>query len=126
MLNDQNTPIEPSNLLPFSHFRRLGSLLFVSGQASVDSSGKIVPDSFDGEMRRSIMNLEAVLLSAGSDLRHVIQTRNYVRCPDDLGLFNALSAEYFRKPYPARTTLTNCLPETLKYEIDCIAVIPTS
>ena len=30
--------------------------------------------------------------------------------------------EYFRDPFPARTTITNCLPPTLRYEIEVVAV----
>lgn len=116
---DANTPVSH---LPFSPAVRAGDLIFVSGQASVDATGQIVPDTFEGEMRRSIENLRKVLESAGSDLAHVIQTRNYVRDDIELQKFNAIYREYFSAPYPARTTITNCLPAALRYEIECIAV----
>ncbi len=112
----------PVSHLPFSPIVKVGSLLFVSGQASVDSSGQIVPDTFEGEVRRSMDNLRRILAGAGSDLRHVVQTRNYVRDPDDLAQFNELYREYFSAPYPARTTITHCLPPTLRFEIECVAV----
>ena len=35
-----------------------GDFVFVSGQASVDESGKIVTESFSGECRRSLKTLE--------------------------------------------------------------------
>jgi 2-iminobutanoate/2-iminopropanoate deaminase len=96
--------------------------VFVSGQASVDLAGSIVTDTFEGEMRRSIANLAAVLAAAGCTLADVIQTRNYVDRPADLAEYNRLYREYFKAPLPARTTITNCLGGTLKYEIECIAV----
>lgn len=108
--------------LPFSPVTRVGEFLFVSGQASVDAAGKIQTDSFEGEMRRSIENLSRILTDVGSDLSQVVQTRNYVRDERDLPRFNEVYKEYFREPYPARTTITNCLPPSLKYEIECIAV----
>ena len=108
--------------LPFSPAVRVGDLIFVSGQASVDPTGQIVSDTFEGEFRRSVDNMRRVLESAGSDLRHVVQTRNYVRDPADLPRYNELYREYFSAPFPARTTITNCLPPILKYEIECIAV----
>ena len=74
-------------------------------------------------LRRSVENLRAVLLSAGSDLEHVVQTRNYVRDAEDVPLYNQLYREYFKMPFPARTTITNCLPVTLRYEIECVAVV---
>ena len=116
---DKNTPVSH---LPFSPAVRAGDLIFVSGQASVDASGNLMPGSFESEFRRSVENLQKVLKSAGSDLGHVIQTRNYVRDPANLPEFNRLYREYFSAPYPARTTITHCLPETLHFEIECIAV----
>ena len=116
---DPNTPVSH---LPFSPAVRVGDLIFVSGQASVDATGQIVSDTFEGEFRRSVENLRKVLQGAGSDLAHVVQTRNYVRDPEDVVLFNKLYREYFAAPFPARTTITHCLPATLRYEIECIAV----
>ena len=112
----------PRSHLPFSPATRVGELIFVSGQASVDGAGNIVSDTFEGEMRRSIENLRKVLETADSDLAHVVQTRNYVRDPADVAEFNRLYREYFHEPYPARTTITNCLPETLHFEIECIGI----
>jgi 2-iminobutanoate/2-iminopropanoate deaminase len=120
---DADTPVSH---LPFSPAVQVGDLIFVSGQASVDKTGKIVADTFEGEFRRSIENLRAVLESSGSDLAHVVKTHNFVRDTEDLAKFNELYAEYFSPPYPARTTITSCLPKTLKYEMDCIAVPKTS
>jgi 2-iminobutanoate/2-iminopropanoate deaminase len=116
----------PVSHLPFSPAVRVGDLIFVSGQASVDASGAIVPDTFEGEFRRSVENLRKVLETAGSDLKHVVQTRNYVRDPANVARYNELYREYFSTPYPARTTITNCLPTTLHYEIECVAVVKSS
>lgn len=112
----------PTSHLPFSPCVVVGDLIFVSGQASVDAKGAIVNDSFEGEFRRSLENLRKVLEAAGSDLEHVVQTRNYVDSVSDLPLFNQLYREIFKAPYPARTTITNCLSGMLKYEIEAVAV----
>lgn len=115
-------PDTPTSHLPFSPSVVVGDLILVSGQASVDASGKIVSDTFEGEFRRSVENLRKVLEAAGSDLQHVVQTRNYVRDPEDVPLFNQLYREYFSAPFPARTTITHCLPATLRFEIEAMAV----
>jgi len=112
----------PTSHLPFSPSVCFGDLIFISGQASVDATGQIVSDSFEGEFRRSIENVRKVLEAAGSDLAHVIQTRNYVRDAADVPLYNQLYREYFTEPYPTRTTITNCLPPALRYEIEVVAV----
>ncbi len=118
-------PDTPVSHLPFSPAVRVGNMVFVSGQASVDATGKIVSDSFEGEFRRSVENLRKVLQSAGADLANVVQTRNYVRDAEDLPLFNRLYTEYFSAPYPARTTITGCLSPALRFELECIAVTDT-
>jgi len=115
-------PDTPVSHLPFSPCVSVGDLIFVSGQASVDAKGAIVNDTFEGEFRRSVENLSKVLEAAGSDLAHVVQTRNYVRDAGDVVLFNQLYREYFNAPFPARTTITNCLPPSLRYEIEAVAV----
>lgn len=115
-------PDTPVSHLPFSPVVRVGDLVFVSGQASVDATGKIISDTFEGEFRRSVENLRKVLQTAGCDLNDVIQTRNYVRDAEEVPLYNQLYREYFAAPFPTRTTITNCLPPALRYEIECIAV----
>lgn len=112
----------PVSHLPFSPVVKYGDLLFVSGQASVDGEGKIIEDSFEGEVRRSMENLKKILKDAGSDLKHVLQTRNYVKDPQNVAAFNAIYREYFEAPYPSRTTITNCLGK-IQFEIDCIAAV---
>ncbi len=114
-------PDTPVSHLPFSPSVRYGDLIFVSGQASVDKTGKIISGTFEEEFRRSMENMIQILHDSGSDLAHVVQTRNYLRDPADGPLYQELYKEYFKAPYPARTTITNCLT-TLQYEIDCIAV----
>ncbi len=115
-------PDTPVSHLPFSPAVRVGDMVLVSGQASVDATGKIVSDTFEGEFRRSVENLRKVLQSAGADLADVVQTRNYVRDAEDLPQFNRLYTEYFSAPYPARTTITGCLSPALRFELECIAV----
>jgi 2-iminobutanoate/2-iminopropanoate deaminase len=115
-------PDTPVSHLPFSPVVVAGDFVFVSGQASVDAAGQIVSDTFEGEFRRSVENLRRVLAAAGCTLADVVQTRNYVRDASDVPLFNRLYGEAFSEPYPARTTITNCLPPALRYEIEAVAV----
>ena len=111
----------PASRLPFSPGVRAGGFVFVSGQASVDDAGAIVVDTFEGEFRRSLGNVRKVLAAAGLTLADVVQVRSYVDDPADLAEYNRLYREFFAEPYPARTTITNCLGGTLKYEIDVTA-----
>lgn len=111
--------------LPFSPGYIAGDFMFISGQASVDrDDGHIIVDSFEGEVRRSIENLRAILESAGLSLDNVINARCYLGSQDDVAEHNRIYAEYFSEPRPVRTTLVNVLGTGLKYEIDAIAYVP--
>jgi 2-iminobutanoate/2-iminopropanoate deaminase len=108
--------------LPFSHAYRAGDLLFVSGQASVDlKTGEIIPGTFAEEMKRSIENLRTIVVAAGAEWTDIVKVNSFVRRDSDLAEYNLLYREFFFEPFPARTTVTNCLPPTLLFEIDCIA-----
>ena len=111
--------------LPFSAAVEANGFVFVSGQASVDAQGNIVPGSFEEQMRRALQNVTDVLRSAGLSLENVVRVTSYVQDASDVPRFNQLYREYFTAPYPARTTITNCLSAAIKFEIDVIAVRPT-
>ena len=111
--------------LPFSAAVEANGFVFLSGQASVDAEGNIVPGSFEEQMRRALQNVTDILRSAGLGLENVVRVTSYVQDPSDVLRFNQLYREYFTAPYPARTTITSCLPAAIKFEIDVIAVRPT-
>jgi 2-iminobutanoate/2-iminopropanoate deaminase len=114
-------PGVPRSHLPFSPAVRAGGLVFVSGQASVDETGKIVSDTFEGEMRRSMENVRKVLLAAGLGFEHVVRACSYLGRQEDLAEYNRIYREYFSEPFPARSTLMGCLGTLLKFEIDVVA-----
>jgi 2-iminobutanoate/2-iminopropanoate deaminase len=111
----------PKSSLPFSPAFVAGDFVFVSGQASVDDQGSIVSDTFQNEMDRSMQNVIKILAQAGLTLRDVIQCRCYVAQSSDLEQYNQLYQQYFRTPFPTRTTLVNCLGSLIRFEIDVIA-----
>jgi len=113
----------PNSPLPFSPALQNGDYLFVSGQASVDLEGKIVEGTFEEECRRSFENVRHILEAAGLGFQDVIQVRNYVGNQKDLAAFNQIYREFFKEPYPARTTLIGCLGDLLKFEVDVVAYL---
>jgi 2-iminobutanoate/2-iminopropanoate deaminase len=114
----------PASHLPFSPGVWAGPFLYISGQASVDSHGKIITDEFAGECRRSFENLRLILQAAGLSFDDVVQVRNYVGKEEYLPEFNKIYAEFFSAPFPARTTIMGCLGNMLKFEVDAVAYKP--
>ncbi|WP_437191189.1 RidA family protein [Planctomicrobium sp. SH527] len=112
----------PRSHLPFSPAVKAGPFVYVSGQASVDDTGKIVPGTFEEEFRRSIANIERVLAQAGLTLKDVVKVMSYVDSSENLAEYNRLYREVFPEPFPARTTVVNCLTGVgIKYEVDVVA-----
>ena len=110
-----------NSALPFSPGIRAGDYVFVSGMASADENGQIIPDTFDNEARRTYANLGRVLRGAGLDFNLVVQVRCYLQRQEDWDAHNRIYREYVSEPFPARTTLVGCLGDLVKYEVDCIA-----
>lgn len=110
--------------LPFSHATKVGDFVFVSGQASVDlNTGEIIAGTFAEEFALSMKNLRTVLEQAGARWEDIVKVGCFVRRDEDLAEYNQLYRQFFSEPFPARTTITNCLPPSLLFEIDCVAVI---
>lgn len=121
-------PIQPirgpgviASPLPFSPAVRAGDFVFVSGMASADEHGKLVPDTFENEARRTYQNIARILDDAGLDFSRVVQVRCYLSSKDDWDAHNRIYREFFSEPFPARTTLIGCLGDLVKYEVDLIA-----
>jgi 2-iminobutanoate/2-iminopropanoate deaminase len=110
--------------LPFSAGVRAGDFIFVSGMASADETGAIIHDEFENEARRTYQNIGRVLQAAGIDFTRVVQVRCYLQRQEDWDAHNRIYREFFREPYPARTTLVGCLGTLVKYEVECIAYAP--
>ena len=107
--------------LPLSPFRRIGDTIYFAGQGAVNERGEYTSPDFEGQFRDTMANLAKVLEQAGVGFADVVMVRGYVQNAGDLPMYNRLYREYFAEPFPARTTVVNCLPEGLLFEIDCVA-----
>ncbi len=88
--------------------RESGRVRVRVGQASVDDAGKLVPDTIEGEVRRSFENVRRILAAAGLSLSDVVQVRAYVAIPPTCPS-TPHYRDYFSPPFPARSTITSCL-----------------
>jgi 2-iminobutanoate/2-iminopropanoate deaminase len=113
---------ETETRLPISNFRRAGDTIYVSGQGAVGPDGHYVCEDFEGQMHYTMERLKDALTEAGAALTDVVRVCGYVQNEADLSAYNRLYREYFSEPFPARTTIVNCLPTGLLFEIDAVAV----
>ncbi len=114
----------PKAIGPYSQAVRMGNLVFVSGQIPADpSTGALVDGDIAAATRRVFTNIGAVLAEAGLSFDHVARTTVYLADMNDFAAMNAVYAEYFSVPAPARSTIEVArLPRDVRIEIDVIAV----
>ena len=124
-MNKAITPIRGPGVidspLPFSPGIRAGDFVFVSGMASADEKGNLVPDTFENEARRTYQNVGRVLAAAGLKFSDVVQVRCYLSKKENWDEHNRIYREFFAEPFPARTTLIGCLGDLVQYEVDVVA-----
>jgi 2-iminobutanoate/2-iminopropanoate deaminase len=101
-----------------------GRFLFVSGQGAL-RDGSYVAGSAADETRLALANLFRILAAAGASPADVVRCGVYLTDMADFAEMNAVYAELFPKPWPARTTIgVASLPGGLRVEVDCVAVLP--
>jgi len=119
-----SSPDAPKAIGPYSQAVRAGATVYCSGQIPLDpATGELVEGEFEVQARRVFQNLQAVARAAGGSLDDAVRVTIYLT---DLGRFplvNAIMAEYFSEPYPARVTIgVASLPKGAEIEVDCILV----
>ena len=118
-----SSPDAPKAIGPYSQAVRAGDLLFLSGQVPIDpSSGNIIDGDIAAQTRRVFDNLGAVLAAGGRSFTDVLRTTVFLADMNDFSAMNAVYAQYFSEPYPARATVQVArLPKDARVEIDMIA-----
>ncbi|MDX1933694.1 MAG: RidA family protein [Capsulimonadales bacterium] len=107
---------EKKPALPLSMFRRIGTTVYIAGHG-VPTAG----DTLEAQMRATMEQFAQTLAAAGVTHADIVMVRGYVQNAADLPTYNRLYREFFSEPYPARTTIVNCLPPGLLFEIDAVA-----
>ncbi len=120
-----STDHAPAAIGPYSQAVRSGDTIYLSGQIPLDpASGQLVDGDITVQARRAFDNLKAVCEAAGGSLDDVVRVGLYLI---DLGQFaqaNAVMAEYFTAPYPARSTVeVSGLPRGAVFEVDAVMVL---
>ena len=119
-----HTDKAPAAIGPYSQAIKAGNTVYVSGQIPIDpATGIFAGDDITTQTRQSLTNLKSILNAAGADLCDVVKTTVYLANMGDFAAMNAVYAEFFAAPYPARAAFeVACLPKNALVEIECVAV----
>lgn len=120
-----STDRAPAAIGTYSQAVRAGDTVYISGQIPLDpATMDVVPGGTEAQIRRVFDNLVAVAGAAGGSLADAVKLTVYLT---DLGCFaqvNAIMAEYFSEPYPARAAIqVAALPRGVEVEVDAVLVL---
>ncbi len=122
MKNPISTTAAPAAIGPYSQAIDAGAFVFISGQIPVNPATGEVPDGITAQTTQSIANIKVILAEAGLTIDNVIKTTVFLA---DMSLFadmNAVYAEQFTAPFPARSAVAvKELPKQVLVEIEVIA-----
>jgi len=115
----------PAAIGPYSQAIKSGNLLFLSGQVPIDpKTGNLVEGGIEPQTRQVFQNIGAILKAAGASFDHVVSAGVFLADMNDFGKMNAIYAEYFSAPAPARATVQVArLPKDCLVEIQVTAVL---
>ena len=121
-----NAPSAPAAIGPYSQAATGEGTLFLSGQTPIDpATGLLIEGDVGAQTRRVFDNLNTVLQEAGGSLDDVVKVNVYLTSMSDFAAMNAVYADVFSEPFPARTTVAVAgLPLDARVEIECVAAVP--
>jgi reactive intermediate/imine deaminase len=120
-----STPAAPAAIGPYSQAVRAGNTLWLSGQIPLDPVTKeLVQGDIEVQARRVFDNIKAVLSAAGASFDGVVKTTIFLTDLANFAVVNKIMADYFREPYPARSTVgVAALPRGAQVEVECIVAL---
>jgi len=118
-----STKKAPAAIGPYSQAIQVGNLVYTSGQIPIDpATGAFAEGGIKEQTRQSLTNVKAILNEAGLDLSNVVKTTVFLADMNDFADMNAVYAEFFTEPYPARSAVAvKTLPKGALVEIEVVA-----
>jgi len=125
MKKQVQTDKAPKAIGPYSQGIVANGFVFCSGQIPIDpATGELNTGSIEDQTRLVLKNLGAVLDAAGSSYDEVVKCTVFLQDMDDFAKMNAVYAEFFKAPSPARAAVQVArLPRDVKVEIEAIALV---
>lgn len=117
-----STDKAPAAIGPYSQAQIVGDLVFCSGQIPIIPETGELAEGLEAQANQVFKNVSELLKAAGTDISHVVKTTVFIRHMDDFAAVNAIYAQYFTEPYPARSCVeVSRLPKDVLLECEVIA-----
>ena len=117
-----STEKAPAAIGPYSQARIAGGLVYTSGQIGLIPETGAIAEGLEAQAHQVFKNLTELLKAAGSDMSKVVKTTVFIKDMNDFAAINAIYAQYFAEPYPARSCVEVArLPKDVLVECELIA-----
>ncbi len=117
-----STEKAPAAIGPYSQAIISGGLVYTSGQIAIIPETGELAAGLEAQANQVFKNLTELLKAAGSDMSKVIKTTVFIKHMDDFSAINAIYAQYFTQPFPARSCVEVArLPKDVLIECEAIA-----
>jgi reactive intermediate/imine deaminase len=112
----------PQAIGTYSQAVRSGNTVYLSGQIPlVPETMELLEGDMEAQVRRVFDNLAAVAEAAGGSLADVVKLNVFLPDLGHFAIVNAVMAEYFQPPYPARAAVgVAALPRGAAVEMDAV------
>lgn len=117
-----STNKSPAAIGPYSQAQIVGNLVFCSGQIPVIPETGELAQGLEAQANQVFKNISALLEAAGSSISKVVKSTVFIKNMDDFSAINAIYAQYFTEPFPARSCVEVArLPKDVLLECEVIA-----
>ncbi len=115
----------PEAIGPYSQAVKVGNTVWLSGQIPLDpASMTLVEGDTSAQARQVFKNLSAVAEAAGGTLNDAVKVNISLTNLEDFAAVNAVMAEFFAEPYPARACVqVAALPKGADVEVEVIMAL---
>ena len=112
----------PAAIGPYSQAQIVNGLVYTSGQIPIIPETGEIAVGLEAQAHQAFRNIAALLEAAGTDISKTVKTTVFIRHMDDFAAINAIYAQYFTEPYPARSCVEVArLPKDVLLECEVIA-----
>lgn len=117
-----STEKAPAAIGPYSQAQIVNGFVFASGQIPIIPETGALAEGLEAQAHQVFKNITELLKAAGTDISKTVKTTVFIKNMNDFAAINAIYAQYFKEPYPARSCVEVArLPKDVLLECEVIA-----
>ena len=120
-MKEVSTQKAPAAIGPYSQAIKVGNMLFTSGQIPVNPENGEIPEGVEAQATQAMTNIKNLIEASGASMENVVKTTVFIKNMEDFATINSIYAQFFTKPYPARSCVEVArLPKDVLLEVEAI------